>query len=71
MDLKRFYRKTVFVAALFVSSVLPYLCGLIQITPFTNESLVKLNPDKSIKHTQDSNYWVGNIESEPVTIIVE
>lgn len=58
-------------AALFVSSILPYLCGLIQITPFTSEYLVKLNPDESIKHIQDSNYWVGNIEFEPVTIIVE
>ncbi|MDO9517345.1 MAG: hypothetical protein Q7J10_04760 [Methanosarcinaceae archaeon] len=76
---------------------LPYLCGVIERTPLTNEYLVKLNPGESMKHTQDSNcwelsrgeyslravyytqlgeritkpYWVGSIESEPVTIIVE
>jgi hypothetical protein len=73
------------------------LCGIISRTPLTNEYLVKLNPDESIKHKQDSNcwelsrgeyslrsvyytqlgeritkpYWVGSIETKPVTIIVE
>ena len=76
---------------------LPYLCGVIERLPLTNENLVKLNPGESIKHTQESIcwelsrgeyslravyhtqlgeritklYWVGSIESEPVTIIVE
>ena len=36
---------------------LPYLCGVIERLPLTNEYLVKLNPGESIKHTQDSNCW--------------
>ena len=53
MDVKRLHGKTVFMAALFVSSVF----SAVYYTQL-GERITKP-------------YWVGSIESEPVTIIVE